>query len=262
MTYVGKQTDSYQCRGKLRPVLLPAVNRQNLFSGFDPHFRHRGTEVHRIETFSDAVFAFSISLLIMSLEVPQTFGELKVIIQNFLPFLATVLLVALFWKEQNRFFRYYGFSDSLVVWLNILLLVVILFYVYPLKFLFSVLLWLVTHVNYFPKAGDEEVLNYEDVPQLVMIFSIGYSVIWFLFFLMYEIAWRRREYLQLNRYELMATKKEIRGALMNVGIGLASLFFAAIGFPQVGGYCFFLIPFGVWFLNWLKKRELKTHNSS
>lgn len=241
---------------------MRTVIRQKLFNGYDPLFRHRGTEIHRIETFSDAVFAFSISLLIMSLEVPQTFGELKVIIQNFPPFLATVLLVALFWKEQNRFFRYYGFSDSPVIWLNILLLVVILFYVYPLKFLFSVLLWLVTQVSYFPKAGDEVVLNYEDLPKLVMIFSIGYSVIWFLFFMMYHLAWRRREYLQLTRYELAATKKEIRGALMNVGIGLASLFFAAIGLPNVGGYCFFLIPFGIWFLNWLKKRELKTHMAS
>ena len=236
--------------------------RKKLFTQRDPNFRIRSEHAHRIETFSDAVFAFSISLLIMSLEVPQTFGELMMILRGFLPFLATVMLIFIFWGEQNRYFRYYGFNDELIVWLNSMLLVVILFYVYPMKFLFSVLLWLITQVNYFPKAGNESVINYEDVPQLVMIFSIGYAVIWLLFFLMYEIAWRRREYLHLNHYELAATKKEIRGSFFNVCIGLASFFFAAIGIPNVGGYCFFLIPFGVWFLNRLKKHELKIHKAS
>ncbi|MFI5135876.1 MAG: TMEM175 family protein [Chitinophagales bacterium] len=241
---------------------MSALIRNKVFTQRDPRFRIRGEKVYRIETFSDAVFAFSISLLIMSLEVPQTFNELMMIIRGFLPFLATVILIFIFWSEQNRYFRNYGFNDELIVWLNCFLLVVILFYIYPMKFLFSVLLWLITHVNYFPKAGNDTVINYADVPQLVMIFSIGYAVIWFLFFLMYAIAWRRREYLQLNNYELAVTKKEIRGAFLNVCIGLASFFFAAIGIPNVGGYCFFLIPFGVWFLNCLKKRELKTYRAS
>jgi len=37
----------------------------------------RGNELYRIEALSDAVFAFTVSLLIMSLEVPKTFTELK-----------------------------------------------------------------------------------------------------------------------------------------------------------------------------------------
>jgi uncharacterized membrane protein len=41
-------------------------------------FRLRGHEVKRIEAFSDAVFDFAVTLLIVSLEVPKSFEELMV----------------------------------------------------------------------------------------------------------------------------------------------------------------------------------------
>src|SRR6202008_4638652 len=44
--------------------------------GGDHGFRWRGREVSRIEGLSDAVFGFAIPLLVISLEVPQTFGQL------------------------------------------------------------------------------------------------------------------------------------------------------------------------------------------
>lgn len=232
--------------------------RKRLFGQSASQFRIRGKEIQRIETFSDAIFAFSISLLIMSLEVPQTFKELEFTLQSFLPFCATVLLVVLFWREQGRYFRYYGFNDSLVIWINILLLVVILFYVYPLKFLFSLLLSMVTHINYFPGAGNETIIERNDFPKLVMVYSIGYAVIWFLFLIMYEIAWHRREKLQLNNYEAAATRKELRGAFFNCCIGIFSLFFATIKVPAIGGCCFLLVPFILLMGDWQMKRELKS----
>jgi uncharacterized membrane protein len=45
----------------------------------------------RIEALSDAVFAFSVSLLVASLEVPQTFGELKIILVERSHFLRLLL---------------------------------------------------------------------------------------------------------------------------------------------------------------------------
>jgi uncharacterized membrane protein len=107
----------------------------------------RGTELYRIEALSDAVFAFSVSLLIMSLEVPKTFEELKFSIHHFLPFAATVSLVFFFWYLQNEYFRNYGLNDGKVIFLNLSLLVLILFYAFPLKFLFSILLsWLTASI--------------------------------------------------------------------------------------------------------------------
>jgi len=41
-----------------------------------------GREVSRIEGFSDAVFGFALTLLVVSLEVPMSFNGLKVILTD------------------------------------------------------------------------------------------------------------------------------------------------------------------------------------
>jgi uncharacterized membrane protein len=209
----------------------------------DHRFKLRGEEITRIETLSDAVFAFTISILIMALEVPQTFGELKQILQSFLPFVATVALVFLFWYQQYRFFRYYGINDRSIIILNAALLILVLFYVYPLKFLFSLLFGMITHINFFQKATEQGlvVLTAEDFPQLVMVYSAGYAAIWFVFYLMYKRAWYFRKKLKLDAFEMEDTRKQIRGALLDTFIGLLSLLFAWLKHPGLGGICFLLV---------------------
>lgn len=209
----------------------------------DPHFKLRGEEITRIETLSDAVFAFTISILIMALEVPQTFEELKQTLKSFLPFVATVALVFLFWYQQYRFFRHYGLNDRATIILNASLLILVLFYVYPLKFLFSLLFGMLTHINFFEKAvaKGETVLTNEDFPQLVMIYSAGYAAIWLIYYLLYQRAWKLRIHLRLDAYELEDTRKQLRGAILNVLLGLSALLFAWMGYPAIGGICFILI---------------------
>src|ERR1700751_3821461 len=94
-------------------------------------FRHRANEILRIEALSDAVFAFSVSLLVASLEVPQTFTELKIIVLGGIPFFATVGVIFLLWYQQYVFFRHYALNDLPTIVLNLTYLAVILFYVYP-----------------------------------------------------------------------------------------------------------------------------------
>ena len=129
------------------------------------HFRKRGSEILRIEALSDAVFAFSVSLLVVALEVPQTFSELKLILQGALPFFATVSVLFMFWYQQYIFFRHYALNDLKTILLNLADLALILFYVYPLKFLFSLLLHAWTGINMFPKATEhgEEILKLDNL---------------------------------------------------------------------------------------------------
>src|ERR1700744_5583068 len=95
----------------------------------------RSHEPSRIETFSDAAFAFALTLIIVSIEVPKSFDDLIVTMKGTLSF--AVCFVALFkiWNNQNLVFRRYGINDDYIITLNAVLLFVVLIYTYPLKFL-------------------------------------------------------------------------------------------------------------------------------
>src|ERR1041385_3265155 len=112
--------------------------------GQDKKFRWRSHEPSRIEGLSDAVFGFAVTLLVVSLEVPKTFAELMLAMRGFGAFAICFALLILVWYNQYKFFRRYGLQDNYTVVLNAGLLFVVLFYVYPLKFLFSFLVSMFT----------------------------------------------------------------------------------------------------------------------
>src|SRR4051795_4161527 len=93
-------------------------------------FRWRGGEIARIEGLSDAVFAFAVTLLVVSLEVPKTFNELSELMRGFLPFAISFTFLLQIWHEQYRFFRRYNLQDFTSIVLNCILLFIVLFYVY------------------------------------------------------------------------------------------------------------------------------------
>ena len=99
-------------------------------------FSWRGEEVSRIESFSDAVFAFAVTLLVVCLEVPKTFDELISTMRGFFAFAICFWLLLAAWFEHYKVFRRNGTSDSYTMRLSTVLLFIVLFYVYFLKFLF------------------------------------------------------------------------------------------------------------------------------
>src|SRR6476620_8211581 len=97
--------------------------------GSSDGFRHRGAEVSRLEGFSDAVFAFAVTLLVVSLEVPRTYAELRDAMRGLPAFAICFALLLYFWWEQHKFFRKFGLQDAPTVALNGAFLFVVLFYV-------------------------------------------------------------------------------------------------------------------------------------
>src|SRR5215469_15706633 len=98
---------------------------------------HRRREVSRVEGFSDGVFAFALTLLVVSLDVPKTFEELRHLMRGIPAFAACFALLYQVWWRHYRFFRRYDLEDGYVIALTGALLFVVLLYVYPLKFLWG-----------------------------------------------------------------------------------------------------------------------------
>ncbi|MBV8633070.1 MAG: DUF1211 domain-containing protein [Burkholderiaceae bacterium] len=206
-------------------------HKHRLFS--EARFHWRGQEVTRLEGFSDAVFAFALTLLVVSLEVPKTFHELREVMGGFLAFGVCFTFLINIWFQHYRFFRRYGLQDSISVALNCALLFCVLFYVYPLKFLF--LTWF---------SGDASVTGSE-VVSLFLIYGAGFSAVFGVLGLLYLHAWRLRHELELDPVESMITRHKLidHGVMVLIGlcscplalvlpqnlVGLAGYFYSSIG---------------------------------
>lgn len=211
-------------------------------------FRFRGPEVLRIEGLSDAVFAFAVTLLIVSLEVPRTYGELIAAMHGFFAFAICFALLFNVWYVQNVFFRRYGLQDVYTIFLTASLLFTVLFYVYPLKFTFSLLVDQVMNIQpvvHRPDGRVERVLEPQDGPGMMIVFGAGFVAVSVMFVLMYWHAWRLRDRLELNDLERHDTRESIGTALINIAVGTASILVAYAGGPRWAGFAGIVYPIGL-----------------
>jgi uncharacterized membrane protein len=212
---------------------------------YEKHFRWRAGEITRLEGFSDAVFAFAVTLLVVSLEVPKTFAELQLVMKGFVAFGICFASLALVWKEHTIFFRRYGLQTPYVVFLNCVLLFLILFFVYPLKFLFSFLVGEFTGGRLAISHLDEPVLLESQVPQLMSMYGLGLAAVYFIFVLLYLYAYRRRSELELNEVEIFITKHALLDHLAILSIALLSTSLALtlpLKISGLSGMFYWLIP--------------------
>ena len=189
-------------------------------------FRWRGGDVSRLEGLSDAVFGFAITLLVVSLEVPKSFDELTSTMRAFGGFAVCFCLLSLVWFDHYVFFRQYGLDDTITVVLNLVLLFVVMFYVYPLKFLFTLL------VSMFA-VGDKPVMDDRNFPSLLLIYGCGFVAVYSVFLMMYLNAYRQRTSLELNALELFDTRAAIGSDVVLISIGVISMLLAWVGTPKI-----------------------------
>ena len=207
--------------------------------GKSTDFRWRSHEISRIEGLSDAVFAFAITLLVVSLEVPKTFHELAETMRGFGAFAICFVLLFTVWLTQYKFFRRYGLQDGTTVWLNGALIFVVLFYVYPLKFLFTFLVDKFTGGHGETRLADGTVTtmidNIDQMGKLMLIFSAGYLAVFAVFVLLYLHAYRKRAELDLNPLEVFDTRNSIQESALNCGIAILSIAIILIGGSKFSG---------------------------
>ncbi|MGH7939377.1 MAG: TMEM175 family protein, partial [Bryobacteraceae bacterium] len=179
-------------------------------------FRLRGQEVSRLESFADAVFGFALTLLVVSLDVPKNFGDLITTMRGFPAFALCFLILALIWNAHYKFCRRYGLDDGLTRFLTCTLLFLVLFYVYPLKFLFN----LSVNEFVFGFSPSSVHVTVEEISTLLIIYGLGFAAVYLSIFLLYLHAWRVRDLLDLNDFECMETRFFLRRMAIFVLIGL------------------------------------------
>lgn len=218
----------------------------------EPYFRWRGGDVSRIEGLSDAVFALSLTLLVVALEVPSSSQELITVFWQFPAFAFCFGFILWVWYEHYIYHRRYGFEDGMTVALNGLLLFFIVFYVFPLKFLASAL---VTG----PLTGDRTVQNMSQGTTVMLFYSAGFVAIFTVLTLMYGRAWRLRDRLHLDLLERIATRGAIRRHLLSIAVGLASIVLAVFvpQHPAWSGMIYFLMGPVQGISGYLSGRELE-----
>ena len=98
----------------------------------------------RIEAFSDSVFAVAITLLTLEIALPELpvggpipnlSGLVFSLWPEFISYLVSFMVIGLFWIVHHRIFRLIVRSDFTLLWLNLLLLMCIVFLPFPTELL-------------------------------------------------------------------------------------------------------------------------------
>jgi uncharacterized membrane protein len=203
----------------------------------------RSNEPSRLETFSDAVFALSITLLMISIEVPHTFNELFEVFKGILSFVACFAILFVIWNSQNLFFRRYGINDGYTTFLNAALLFMVLIYVYPLKFLFGI--WLGNTTVTSQNGRMVPMITMDQIPTLMYLYHAGYFSVYVLFLLMYIYARKKAAEIGLTPIELFETNSMIIVNFLNCAIpaaGMLLVLFLPVKYASISGMIYLSIP--------------------
>lgn len=200
----------------------------------------------RLEAFSDAIFGFAATLLVVSLDVPTSYTALVDSLKGFVAFGLSFVALVRIWYTHREFFKRFPISDKRTVQLNTALLFVVLFFVYPLKFLMRTMVMFLSGGRLSGSSAGM-MMQRSDLAGMFIIFGLGWAAVFACFAAMYFHASKRADNeddAQYARgrgghYGIIAAVGLVSVVLakMNVGIQLGGpgLAYLVMG-PTLGAY--------------------------
>ena len=132
----------------------------------------------RLVNFSDAVFAFAATLLVLKIDLPvlshdqiaaNFAGELIKLWPAYIANLLSFFIIAYYWRRHHEIFLLLRKINSTVVWINVLLLISVAFLPFP--------------VDLF---GD-----YSDIPAVTVFYSLSISLVGYIMLVLWLYAVRK-----------------------------------------------------------------------
>lgn len=217
----------------------------------------RPVETERLDAFVDASFAFAVTLLIIAGAEPlNDFGDLTRALGRIPAFAAGFGLVVMFWLGHRNYGRLCPVRDSWSATLSLVIVFMILIYVFPLRLLTEAG---AAYLSGGRLPGRELIDSIAHLRGVYTIYGVGFATLSWLYFLLYGHALKRGALSGLaddDRDE--AEENRVVWALITA-TGLLSAALAWIiplgDLPWVPGFSYWLIPFGLYFVNLFERRR-------
>lgn len=173
-------------------------------------FRQRGAQVTRLETFVDAAFAFSLTLLVIfTNDLPQTAAELREAMKRVPTFIACFAVLMMFWAAHNRWSRRTGLEDAKAMLLSLSVVLVVMVYVYPLRMVVSSFLSLVTGGWLPNELGFAEGALMRDLQTAFLVYAVGFGMLAWLLWRLNAHALAHADVLSLDANERHLLRTEV-----------------------------------------------------
>ena len=190
-------------------------------------------DTNRIEAFSDAVFGFAATLMVITIDTDASFSNLIQTNQaNWVTFAVTFFVLVALWKVHYNFFRRTKYMDNWIITFNSVLLFVILYYIFPLRSMLNSMM-------------GKEIQTWESLSSLFTFYSGGFVLIFLCLSLMYYRAYKKTSSIGESLNLLFYT----RHFAIYVLVGLLSMVLAAMGIGinfGLPGFIYMIIGLLAW----------------